>query len=102
MNCKVWDYDYNAFGKVTQVSIANGMTTAYTYDNRNRLTKIDHKDGSTVVDGFTYGLDKEGNITKATYQDTANRVYGCDGRDWLTLAERKDYSNILWARIPKI
>jgi len=46
-----------------------------------------------VVDGFTYALDMEGNITKTTYQDATNRAYGYDGRYRLTLAEQKDSSN---------
>jgi hypothetical protein len=30
------DYDHNVLGQPTQVSIPNGMTTAYGYDRRNR------------------------------------------------------------------
>jgi hypothetical protein len=42
------------------------MTTAYGYDGRNRMTKIEHKDGSTVLDGFAYALTAGGNITRTT------------------------------------
>ncbi len=37
--------EHNGLGQVTAVSLPNGMTTAYTYDNRNRMTKLDHKYG---------------------------------------------------------
>jgi YD repeat-containing protein len=47
------------------VSIPNGMTTAYSYDTRNRLTKIDHKDGATVKDGWTYAYDARYRLTAA-------------------------------------
>ena len=42
------------------MAIPNGMTTAYTYDNRNRLTKIEHKDGATALDSFAYTLNAQG------------------------------------------
>lgn len=94
---KVWDYDYNALGEVTQVSLPNGMTTQYGYDGRNRLTAIDHKDGATVLDGFEYALDKVGNITKTTHQDDAYWDYGYDGRYRLTSASRKNSGDTIQA-----
>ena len=45
------------------------MTTAYSYDNRNRLTKIEHKDGAAIKQSFLYALDDVGNITKTTQDD---------------------------------
>jgi RHS repeat-associated protein len=87
---KVWTYAYNALGQPTSVSIPNGMTTAYGYDTRNRLTKIEHKDGATVLDGFTYALDDGGNITRTTQADSSLWDYEYDGRDRLTKAERYD------------
>ena len=45
------------------------MTTAYGCDGRNRMTKIEHKDGATALDGFTYALDAQGGITRTTHQD---------------------------------
>jgi hypothetical protein len=42
--------------------VFNGMTTNYAYDSLNRLTNIEHKDGSTVLDGFYYELDDSGKI----------------------------------------
>ena len=59
---KVWDIDYNALGQPTQYSHPNGMTTVYSYDTRNSMTKIQHKDGAAVKESFTYALDDNGNI----------------------------------------
>jgi RHS repeat-associated protein len=87
---KVWTYAYNALGQPTSVGIPNGMTTEYGYDTRNRLTAIEHKDGATVLDGFTYALDDGGNITRTTQADSSLWDYEYDGRDRLTKAERYD------------
>ena len=66
----------------------NGMATVYGYDAARRLTKIDHKDGSTIVQGFTYALDNGGNITKTTHEDGSLWTYAYDGRYRLTSAVR--------------
>jgi RHS repeat-associated protein len=95
---KDWDYDYNALGQPTQYSHPNGMTTAYAYDNHNRLTKIEHKDGDTVTDGFAYALDDNGTITKVTHQDDAYWKYFHDGRRRLTKGERYNSSDTLLKR----
>ena len=73
-----------------QVTHANGIVRLYSYDGRNRLTKIEHKNGATVVDGFTYALDSQGEITRVTYQDGAYWNYAYDGRYRLTSAARKN------------
>jgi RHS repeat-associated protein len=95
---KVWDYDYNALGHPTSLSIPNGMTTVYGYDVRNRLTKIEHKDGANVLDGSYYDLDDGGSITRKTYPDDEYWDYWYDGRDRLTKAERRDDSDTLLHR----
>ncbi len=55
------------------------MTTNYSYDSRNRLTAIEHKDGANVLDGFTDALDDVGNITTTTYEDESFWDYEYDG-----------------------
>jgi len=51
---------------IAQVSLPNGMATAYSYDNRNRITKIEYKYGATVLNGYTYALDAAGGITRVS------------------------------------
>ena len=41
-------------GQTTKIDVPNGMDTYYSFDNRNDLTKPEHKDVATVEDGFTY------------------------------------------------
>ena len=55
---KVWDFDYNAIGQTTQYSHPNGLDSVFSYDGGNRMTKIELKDTSTVVESFLYALDK--------------------------------------------
>ncbi|MCC6695245.1 MAG: hypothetical protein IT365_06415 [Candidatus Hydrogenedentes bacterium] len=56
----------------------------------NRLTAIEHKDGTTVLDGFYYDLDAVGNITSTTHEDGAFWDYAYDGRYRLTSAVRSN------------
>ncbi len=62
------------------VSLPNGMTTVYAYGGQSRLTKIEHKDGGTVKQSFTYSLTPGGNITKTTHADLSYWDYAYDGR----------------------
>lgn len=94
---KTWTFHYNDIGQPTYYNIPNGMTTNYSYDSRNRLTKIEHKDGSTVLDGFTYALDNFANITKTTHEDGSFWDYLYDGRYRLTSAIRSNANEIIEA-----
>ncbi len=78
-------------------NIPNGMTTNYSYDSRNRLTAIEHKDGANVLDGFTYALDDVGNITQTTHEDGSFWEYGYDGRYRLTSAVRSNANETIEA-----
>ena len=58
-------YTYDAIGRQTQITYPNAITTNYSYDNRNRIVKIEHKDSNgTVLQSFTYTLDAVGNRTQ--------------------------------------
>ncbi|GMV95138.1 MAG: hypothetical protein AMXMBFR82_49160 [Candidatus Hydrogenedentota bacterium] len=94
---KTWTFHYNDIGQPTYYNIPNGMTTNYAYDTRNRLTAIEHKDGSTVLDGFTYALDDVGNITSTTHEDGSFWEYLYDGRYRLTSAVRSNANETIEA-----
>jgi RHS repeat-associated protein len=87
---KVWDMDYNALGQQTQVTLPNGMATAYTYDGQDRMTKINHKDGvaGSTVESYAYTLDDGGLIDKITHADGSYWDYLYDTRYRLTKASR--------------
>ncbi|GMV95134.1 MAG: hypothetical protein AMXMBFR82_49120 [Candidatus Hydrogenedentota bacterium] len=94
---KTWTFHYNDIGQPTYYDIPNGMTTNYGYDSRNRLTTIEHKDGTTVLDGFAYALDDVGNITSTTHEDGSFWDYEYDGRYRLTSAVRKNSNETIEA-----
>ena len=41
-------------------------------EKRNRLTKIEHKDGAAVLDSFAYVLDDVGNVESVTQVGLTN------------------------------
>jgi len=87
---KTWTYSYNDLGQLVQYYHPNGMNTYYSFDGRNRMTKISHNDGMSPQDSWTYALDKIGNITKTTNQDSTYWDYAYDARYRLTNGTRKD------------
>jgi YD repeat-containing protein len=56
------------------------------------------KDGTTVKQAFGYTLDDDGTITKITHEDGSYWDYGYDGRNRLTLADRKSASGNIVAK----
>jgi len=78
-------YDYDAIGRQTQVTFANGVTTNYVYDSRNRVTRIEHKksDG-TVLQSFIYTLDAVGNRTQIVEQSGRTTNYEYNSVNQLT------------------
>ncbi|HEX7910987.1 MAG TPA: RHS repeat-associated core domain-containing protein [Paraburkholderia sp.] len=59
-------YTYDALGRLSQATFANGMTANYAWDAASQLTGITYKraDGSVFGD-LTYGYDLAGRRTKA-------------------------------------
>ena len=68
-------YTYRKDSKLDRVEYPNGMTTEYGYDAIGRLTsKTTKLSNGTVVAGYTYILDKVGNIMEQTTQEPYNLV----------------------------
>ena len=63
-------YTYRKDSKLEKVEYPYGMTTIFDYDEVGRLTSKQTKlSNGTVVAGYTYTLDKMGNITEQTTQE---------------------------------
>ncbi|CAE6753069.1 RHS repeat-associated core domain-containing protein [Paraburkholderia haematera] len=62
---RAFGYSYDALGRRSQATLANGITAAYTWDAASQLTGITYKraDGS-VLGELTYGYDLGGRRTK--------------------------------------
>ena len=87
-------YEHDLAGRLKFVYLPNGITTAYTYDSVDHLTRIEHRDTTNfVLASFEYLLDDAGYrqavIEKdssrieweydAIYRLTDERRYGIDG-----------------------
>ena len=66
---KTITYTYRKDSQLQKVTYPNGMTTEYGYDAVGRLTSKTTKLNGTVIAGYSYTLDKVGNITNQTTQE---------------------------------
>jgi RHS repeat-associated protein len=82
---KVTTYTYNNAGALTTTTLpaSTGITTTRTYDNAERLTKVENKQGSTVLSSFEYTLSSVGTRTAMT-TPTEKVHYGYDSLQRLT------------------
>ena len=56
---------YDASGRVTEVSLPNGVTSSYSYDDAGRLLEIEHAANEETLSSFSYTYDNAGNRTRA-------------------------------------
>jgi YD repeat-containing protein len=56
----VLGYTYDAAGNRATGTLPNGTSTAWTYDQRNRVTKVEHRKGTTNVVTYTYVWNAQG------------------------------------------
>ncbi len=73
-------YNYDAGNRVTLRNYRNGATAAFTYNNNDWITGLQHNFGATLIAGFTYAYDNEGNKQfEDKLQDTTHsEAYGYD------------------------
>ena len=72
--------EYNSRGDVVKSTNRRGQTVTYTYDAKGRVTKKVWSNGRT----FTYSYDAHGNVTTATDSETGTVTMQYDSADWLT------------------
>lgn len=84
-------YEYNLTGMRSLVRRPNGVTTSYSYDDRDQLTQLVNRDaGSNVISSFSYAYRADGKRTAATevmrdsagvrYTNTFSYAYDSQGR----------------------
>ena len=67
---KTITYSYRKDSKLSKVTYPNGMTTTYDYDAVGRLTGKQTKlSNGKVIAGYSYKIDKVGNITEQDVQE---------------------------------
>ncbi len=71
-------YAYDAVGNRIQTTYPNGATTAYSYDDRDRVTMIEHRQGSTVNERFEYAYNAVGDRIREDHLDGASVDYAYD------------------------
>lgn len=57
----VAEYSYDPGNRVTQRNYLNGTSAAFTYNNNDWVTVLQHSFGAIPIAGFAYGYDNEGN-----------------------------------------
>ena len=72
--------EYNSRGDVVKSTNRRGQTVTYTYDAKGRVTKKVWSNGRT----FTYSYDAHGNVTTATDSETGTVTMQYDSADRLT------------------
>ena len=104
-------YEYDAMGRVTSVTGADGKVVKYSYDECDRLSQIEYPNERTVkykydlndrltkvIDGeetTTYAYDGLGRVTSATHPNETTTTYEYDVVGNLTLVENRDEDNTL-------
>jgi RHS repeat-associated protein len=84
-------YSYDPAGSLATIDYPNGNTASYTYDNLNRLTRLEHRDTDRIIASYDYTLGADGMRTAAreiTYNgssyDTTNINWTYDAINRLT------------------
>ncbi len=75
-----YGFTYDTAGRTSQITLPNGITSTYSFDNDGNITGITNARGLTPVSNHTYTHDNEGNIlTKggswSDYTFDYNNVY---------------------------
>ena len=98
---KNWGFTYDPVGRLLTQTLPNGLSTQHGYDTVGRPASLQHKDGSTVVEGWNYSYDKNDNlrtIASARTGDAGAWTYLYDGRNRLREAFRKNSAGALVSR----
>jgi RHS repeat-associated protein len=91
----VFGFGYDVVNRRTSMTYPNGVNTAYTYDNLNRLLRLKADKGATAITDFQYVYDAAGNRTKKQQLDYTED-YTYDDLYRLTGVDRSAGGTGLW------
>jgi RHS repeat-associated protein len=77
-------FAYNEIGLETDRVLANGVLEQKTYDEDNRLSKVESKGLQGIISSYAYTYDAAGNRTTETESDGTTISYGYDALNRLT------------------
>jgi RHS repeat-associated protein len=83
-------YSYDPIGLRNQLSLPNGVTVNYHYDELNRLTNITDTNSSGNIASYAYQLDPAGNRTSVTELGGSSVEWSYDDTYRLTNETRKN------------
>jgi len=85
-NPPVVTYVYDAANRVATRTARNGTTAAYSYNANNWITSLSHSNNTSLIAGFSYAYDHEGNKLYEEKQDHLlhSEAYAYDAADRLT------------------
>jgi RHS repeat-associated protein len=85
-NPPIVTYVYDDADRVVTRTYRNGTTATYTYNADNWVTSLNHSNGPTLIAGFNYAYDNEGNKLYEQKLDnpTNSAAYAYDAMDRLT------------------
>ena len=98
---KNWGFSYDPVGRLLTQTLPNGLSSQYSYDTLGRPASLQHKDGSTVVEGWNYSYNNNGNlsdIASARANDDDAWTYLYDGRNRLREAFHRNSAGALVSR----
>ncbi|MBN2132136.1 MAG: RHS repeat-associated core domain-containing protein [Sedimentisphaerales bacterium] len=73
--------EYDQAARLAVVNLPNNVSTQYTHDAADRLTKVTHRQGGingSIIASAQYLLDNAGNRLRETYHDGSFAAYGYD------------------------
>ena len=73
-NGKVFNYSFDAAGRLTGKLYPNGISTNYSYNNCNWLTIISHQRSGAPLSSFQYKYNKVGERTSKLIESGAGRL----------------------------
>jgi RHS repeat-associated protein len=84
-NSQQTSYSYDAASRLTQTTLpaSTGVTSAYSYNNANRLLSVTHSKGGSTIASASYTLDAVGNRSQKTTA-AGNETYTYDNLYRLT------------------